>query len=73
MAATCSALSDLVSSSPGCFPGEELMLVLPEVPGEGKTAPAEGEMTQGGVTELIFGGWVILKKEEKIRPVWPPR
>ena len=62
MVATCSALSDLVSTSPGCLLGEELMLILPEVPGE-------GEMPQGGVTWLIFGGWVILKKEEKIRTV----
>ena len=50
VAATCSALSDIVSSSPGCFPGEELVLLLPEVPEEGETAPAEGEMPQGGVT-----------------------
>lgn len=50
MAAACSALSDIVSSSPGRFPGEELMLLLPEVPEEGETAPAEGDMPQGGVT-----------------------
>lgn len=50
VAATCSALSDIVSSSPGCFLGEELKLLLPEVPEEGETAPAEGEMPQGGVT-----------------------
>lgn len=50
-------LSDIVSSSPGCFLlGEELKLLLPEVPEEGETAPAEERRLRRRTSSALWDG-----------------